>query len=162
VVVGRDTGAEGDALMAQFHEVTAPMAERVRPTGELSHAAAMAVVARATVVVLPSHFEAFGYVCVEAMALGRPVVATSGHGFAEIIRQGIDGWLVPPGDADALAACLIERLANEDELALVGAAAATAAERFGVEQLIGRVETLLQGATSLDPAEPSESGGVTR
>jgi glycosyltransferase involved in cell wall biosynthesis len=158
VVVGRDTGAEGGALMARFHEVTAPMAERVRLTGELSHAAAMAVVARATVVVLPSHFEAFGYVCVEAMALRRPVVATSGHGFAAIIRQGIDGWLVPPGDADALAACLIERLANKDELALVGAAAATAAERFGVEQLIGRVETLLQGATSLDRRSPVRAG----
>lgn len=146
VVIGRDTGAEGGRLMAQFRKAVAPVADRVQLTGELSHAAAMAVVARATVVVLPSRFEAFGYVCVEAMALGRPVVATAGHGFAEILHHGTDGWLVPSGDADALAARLIECLGDPDALALVGAAAAVAAETFEVRHLVAKVETLLERA----------------
>lgn len=150
VMVGRDTDAEDGQLMAHFREAIAPMSDRVQVVGELSHAEAMAVVAKATIVVLPSHFEAFGYVCVEAMALGRPVVASAGHGFDEIICHGVDGWLVPAGDADALATCLIERLADADELALVGKAATAAAQRFRVDHLALTVETLLQRAAGVD------------
>jgi glycogen(starch) synthase len=152
VVVGRDTGAEGGQLMARFKKASAAMSDRVQVVGELSHPAAMAVVARATVVVLPSYFEAFGYVCVEAMALGRPVIATAGHGFDDIICDGVDGWLVPPGDADALAACLIERLADADELARVSKAASAAAERFRVDHLAPTVEAMLQRAAGIDRA----------
>lgn len=50
--------------------------------------------------------EAFGRVPVEAQAMGRPVIATDHGGAAETVRHGETGWLVPPGDADALAAAL--------------------------------------------------------
>jgi len=59
--------------------------------------------------------EAFGRVIVEAQAMGRPVIATD-HGAArETVRHGETGWLVPPGDADALAHMLEYVLSIDEE-----------------------------------------------
>ena len=58
--------------------------------------------AAALVSVVPSRSEAFGYVNIESMAVGTPVVASDVGGISEIIRDGIDGFLVPPDDVDAL------------------------------------------------------------
>jgi glycosyltransferase involved in cell wall biosynthesis len=54
--------------------------------------------------------EGFGRVIVEAQAMGRPVIATDHGGARETVLPGETGWLVPPGDADALAAALAEVL----------------------------------------------------
>jgi len=61
--------------------------------------------------VLCSRAEPFGLVTLEAMAQRRPVVVTDTGGSPEIVRDGIDGFLIPPGDAGALElrlACLLE------------------------------------------------------
>jgi glycosyltransferase involved in cell wall biosynthesis len=55
--------------------------------------------------------EAFGRVVAEAQAMGRPVIATDHGGAREIVRAGETGWLVPPGDAGALAEALAVALA---------------------------------------------------
>ncbi len=61
----------------------------------------------ADVVVVPSDQpEPFGLVAVEAFARGRPVVASDGGGLADIVTDGRDGWLFPPGDVAALARLL--------------------------------------------------------
>ncbi len=57
--------------------------------------------------------EGFGRVIVEAQAMGRPVVATDHGGARETVLPGETGWLVPPGDRNALAAA-IERGAGAD------------------------------------------------
>ena len=54
--------------------------------------------------------EGFGRVIIEAQAMGRPVIATAHGGAQETITQGDTGWLVPPGDAVALAAALAQVL----------------------------------------------------
>jgi glycosyltransferase involved in cell wall biosynthesis len=56
--------------------------------------------------------EPFGKVIVEGMASGRPVIATAAGGVVEIIRDGIDGLLVPPGNVEALSATLRRLVAN--------------------------------------------------
>jgi glycosyltransferase involved in cell wall biosynthesis len=64
-------------------------------------------VERADVVLMPSDQpEPFGLVAIEALARGRPVIASDGGGLREIITDGQDGWLFPPGDAGALASLL--------------------------------------------------------
>jgi glycosyltransferase involved in cell wall biosynthesis len=59
--------------------------------------------AAADVVVVPSRDEAFGIVNVESLAVGTPVVASRVGGISEIVRDGRDGFLVPPDDPAALA-----------------------------------------------------------
>jgi glycosyltransferase involved in cell wall biosynthesis len=66
----------------------------------------------AQVVVVPSLYEPFGIVALEAMASGVPVVASATGGLAEIITDGRDGLLVPAGDAGRLAAVLETLLAS--------------------------------------------------
>lgn len=78
---------------------------------------------RAAVVVVPSRREGYGMVAREAMAYGRPVVATAVGGLVDAVEDGVTGVLVPPGDTHALRAAL-ERLLGDAELraALGGAA----------------------------------------
>src|SRR5262249_38319120 len=66
------------------------LSQRVRFTGRLPHAQALAEIARADIFTLPSWQEAFGVVYLEAMALGRPVVGCRGQGAEDIIRDGVD------------------------------------------------------------------------
>lgn len=64
----------------------------------------------ADVFCLPSRQEGFGIVFLEAMAAGLPVVAAEAGAVPEVVRDGREALLVPPGDADALAAALIRLL----------------------------------------------------
>jgi D-inositol-3-phosphate glycosyltransferase len=57
----------------------------------------------AEVVVMPSHYESFGMVAIEAMACGTPVIASDVGGLAYIVEDGFNGYLVPRQDYTALA-----------------------------------------------------------
>ena len=58
----------------------------------------------------PSLKEAFGLAVVEAMAMGKAVVATTTGGLPEVVAQGETGLLVPPGDVESLAAAVVSLL----------------------------------------------------
>jgi glycosyltransferase involved in cell wall biosynthesis len=80
-------------------------------------------VAEARALVLPSFAEGLPVVIMEALALGRPVVSTYVAGIPELVRPGRNGWLVPAGDAGALANALDDVLAAPAErLAALGRA----------------------------------------
>jgi hypothetical protein len=70
---------------------------------------------RAAIVVCPSRREGYGVVAREAMAYGRPVVATAVGGLTEAVEDGVTGLVVPPRDPAALRAA-IERLLGDEEL----------------------------------------------
>lgn len=72
------------------------------------------------VLVLSSTNESFGKVLVEANAAGKPVVSTETTGAREIINNGYNGYLVPIGDAQALASKIIELLNNPDKAKEMG------------------------------------------
>jgi len=86
---------------------------------------------RAAVVAVPSLREGFGVACLEAMAHGRPVVASAVGGLLDLVADGETGLLVPPRDIPALRAAL-ERLLGDEELRrrLGAAARQRARERF--------------------------------
>ena len=90
--------------------------------------------------------ESFGIVLVEAMAAGLPVVASDTPGYDEVITDGVDGLLVPPGDPAALAEAA-GRLLDEPELAarLIGAGR-TRARAFAWGTVIERIEDAYRDA----------------
>ncbi|MFB3906896.1 MAG: glycosyltransferase family 4 protein [Candidatus Eisenbacteria bacterium] len=82
------------------------------------------------VFVLPSHFEGFGVVLLEAMRLSLPIVATRVGGIPEVVEEGVQALLVPPRDPQALAGA-IGRLLDDDALRTqLGAAGPARAARF--------------------------------
>ena len=91
--------------------------------------------------VIPSLAEGFPMVTLEAMAMEKPIVATSIDGITEQITDGVEGILVPPMDPEAIAAA-INRIIENKELALsLGAAARKRVEReFTVDTMIDETE----------------------
>jgi glycosyltransferase involved in cell wall biosynthesis len=110
VVMGADWG-ERAALESQARALgigsLVQFLGHVRPDG-----AARAVIRNARALILPSEWEAFGLVLLEAMAAGTPIVATRVGGVPEVLDGGRAGLLVPYGDPVALAAAL-GQLADE-------------------------------------------------
>ena len=82
------------------------------------------------VVVHASDHEPFGIVVVEAMALGKPVVAGAAGGPTEIVTDGTDGLLAPYGDSRAVAAAMLRFLAEPGFAAACGGAARARAQQF--------------------------------
>ena len=76
----------------------------------------------AALFVHPTLYEGSSLVTLEAMAHRRAVVATSAGGIPDKVRPGVNGWLVPPGDAAALAATLSGAIADVERLSAMGAA----------------------------------------
>ena len=118
------------------------------------------VVAHASVIPEP-----FGRVIAEAMAMGRPVVASNAGGPTEIIEDGRTGFLVPPHDEEALASRITELLQEPAKAKRVGETARrTAVERFSAEshaRLVKRVYTEALGPRWLAPV-PQRVGHTVR
>ena len=76
--------------------------------------------AAADVVVCPSDFESYGKANLEAMACGVPVVSTRRGGPSETIVDGVTGFLVDPGDADAIATKVLRLLKDAELRASMG------------------------------------------
>jgi glycosyltransferase involved in cell wall biosynthesis len=96
--------------------------------------------ARAAVVVCPSRREGFGVACLEAMAHGRPVVATDVGGLRDLVVDGETGLVVPPRDPAALRAALEQLLADPKLRQRLGAAGRQRArERFSWDAVTSAV-----------------------
>jgi glycosyltransferase involved in cell wall biosynthesis len=106
-------------------------------------------IAGAAVVVVPSMGEGFGMVALEAMERARPVIAASIGGLGEIVRDGVTGMLVPPGEADPLAAAIV-RVASDPVLArsMGEAGRSRALARFLQSSCTDRTELLYEDALS--------------
>lgn len=102
------------------------------------HAAAEVFAAPAT-----GH-ESFGIVLVEALAAGVPVVASDIPGYREVIRDGVDGLLVPPSDAAALAAAVGRLLRQPDLAAALAAAGPARAREFSWDVVAPRIEAVYE------------------
>ncbi|MGP3952700.1 stealth conserved region 3 domain-containing protein [Streptomyces sp. 7N604] len=102
--------------------------------------------AKASLCVLPSRNEAFPLVLLEVFAAGVPVVAYDiVTGPAEIVRHGVDGLLVPPGDIDSLAVAMDKLMGDDETRYAYGRAARQGVhERFSGERITARWEELFE------------------
>jgi glycosyltransferase involved in cell wall biosynthesis len=109
--------------------------------------------AAADIVLVPSRVEPFGNVAVEALAVGRPVVAARAGGLPEIVTDGETGLLCAAGSVKELTACVL-RLAADPGLAgrLAEAGAASVRERFGMQQFRESFRAALEAAAGAESA----------
>jgi glycosyltransferase involved in cell wall biosynthesis len=98
-------------------------------------------IARADVFALTSRYEGFGNVLVEAMACGVPVVVTSSPGPLEIVRDNVDGVIVPEHTAPAVAQALEMMLTDDRRRASMAAAAREASSRFALPVIAGQYDS---------------------
>jgi glycosyltransferase involved in cell wall biosynthesis len=88
-------------------------------------------IARSTVVVLPSYREGTPRVVLEAMAMGRAIITSDAPGCRETVKHGLNGLLVPPRDAETLAAAMLELASDPDLVRSMGKASRQiAVERY--------------------------------
>lgn len=126
----------GPAVSAELHcygavllpeRVLPPRGGRIVFHGSMPQAAVFAAYQRAAVLVFPTLYDGFGSVVAEALAHGLPVMTTRNAGAAELITEGVNGFLIPAGDPQALSERLAWCLEHPRELlAMRHAALATA------------------------------------
>jgi glycosyltransferase involved in cell wall biosynthesis len=120
---------------------------------------ALRIAAAMDVFVLSSHHEGLSIALVEAMALGRPVVVTRVGGLPEVVDDGQEGLLVPPGDPAALAAGIAALLGDGDLRRRMGEAARRRARGLDVRHAVRRTEELYAELVADRPPIPAGRGG---
>ncbi len=109
----------------------------VELTGPLDSARLAEEYARADVFVMPSYYETFSLGCAEAMAYGKPVIASRVGGLEELVQDGQTGLLIPPGDAGSLASAILQLLRQPQVRLELGRAAKEACQRlFSVQKVL--------------------------
>lgn len=138
-IVGEDwSGIETLRSLAQRLGI----ADRMTIVGKLDREALLEEYANAHFLVLPSLFEPFGIVLLEAMATGLPVVASRVGGIPEIVVDGRTGLLVEPGNAHALAEALF-RISGDDGLRhSMGREARERVKGFGWDSIVPQIISL--------------------
>jgi GalNAc-alpha-(1->4)-GalNAc-alpha-(1->3)-diNAcBac-PP-undecaprenol alpha-1,4-N-acetyl-D-galactosaminyltransferase len=111
--------------------------------------------AHAGLVVQPSRFEGFPNVVLEAMGLGAAVISTDcPSGPADMIKDGVNGRLVPVDDVGMLASVMAELMSNADERRRLGRAASGVRQRFRQDIVMDKWEACLFPLKRSHPAEP--------
>jgi glycosyltransferase involved in cell wall biosynthesis len=147
IIVG--DGKLREELRRLAHELA--LGEQVAFTGAVADPSA--ILQSAQLYVMASRCEGFPNALGEAMSCGLPVVATDcPGGVRELVRERVDGSLVPPDDPGALADALADLMADPAKRARMGARAGEVVERFACEKILDDWEWLLQRA--------AVSGGV--
>jgi colanic acid/amylovoran biosynthesis glycosyltransferase len=109
--------------------------------------------ADADIFLLPSHAEPLGVVMMEAMAMAVPVIATRAGGVAEIVTDGVDGLMVPPGDALALAQAIHSLGGDPERATALGAAGRrSVVQRFDARVGAHKLLALLSGRPPIELA----------
>jgi glycosyltransferase involved in cell wall biosynthesis len=121
-----DQGLDGSVIFAGYRDD----ALRILPTFD--------------VFVLPSQHEGLSIALLEAMALGRPIVATRVGGVPEVVEDGVTGFLVPPRDPAALAAAIVTLLESPALRERMGEAARRRATHFDIRSSVRRVEQVYE------------------
>ena len=135
-LVGRDMETTLASSMAAFARAQCNgFGERLIIVEKLPHSQLYPVIAGAQLVVLPSLIDNLPNACLEAMGLGKVVIGTEGTSFEELITDGVNGFLVPPGNPKALADKMIAAWTNE-RVAEMSSAAKEKAMEFAPEKTI--------------------------
>src|SRR5215213_3815870 len=149
-------GPERKALECEAKRIG--VGDRLHFVGFVAHERVSAVLAHADLLVLPSLYEELGTVLLEAMQAGLPIVASKTGGIPDVIENGVNGMLVPPGDPDALARAIDRLLADRGLANRLSEGAHERGKDYDWEVLAGRVLRVYRGviAGRLAPGDPRD------
>lgn len=139
VFVGEDLAADGQPMAEVIRQLATPYADRLIFLPRMAQGDLFPIIRAARLVTLPSLWENLANTCLEAMQLARPVIATWGCGFEEVIEDNVNGYLATPGDASALATRIQDALADEAAAERIGQAAQSRALEFSVDAMAARL-----------------------
>jgi glycosyltransferase involved in cell wall biosynthesis len=139
----------GTGMHDYIRAQTEAVADRVTVLGSMRHDRLYPIVQNAHLVVLPSLIDNLPNTCLEAMACSRPVLATTGSCFEQLIEDGHSGFLVSPGDVDSLTNGIVRALrCSDSELQKIGSKARSRIDELHpsrkVPELIAYFQNLMQ------------------
>ncbi len=111
--------------------------------------------------VLPSLNEGMGRVLVEAMAAGKPVVASNVGGIPDLVQHEHNGLLVPPGDEKALAAAIRQLINDPEKAKLMGRRGRQFCHQFSVESMAEKIDSLYTELSQFESKNPHFSNQST-
>ncbi|MEZ4422481.1 MAG: glycosyltransferase family 4 protein [Gemmatimonadota bacterium] len=143
LVAGRGTG-EGQRRRTRAHVARSGLEDRVRFAGDVRPVSR--AYAAADALVFPSWHDAFGFVVLEAMASGLPVVTTRFAGAHEVVRSGVDGFVLDAPDHRSALDAALRGLLDAGVRDAMGAAARAQAEHYGEEANFEQVYRVIREA----------------
>lgn len=144
-------GAGGEQAEVERRVAASPFRDRIELLGAVSREQTPELMRHCTLYCLPAYGEPFANSVLEALASGKPVVATNAGGIKEMIPDG-GGRKVSPGDAEALADALIEVLQSPELQAEMGRCNRRKAEQFFAwERVIDRLEGVYENLIAAEP-----------
>lgn len=126
-------GPEREMLQRQISELS--LDGKIRLNGNSQRI--LGEMVESSILAMTSHFEGFGVVLIEAMSVGLPVVSYACPcGPKDIITDGIDGFLIPPGNEEVLAERICELIEDESKRESMGKAALASVGRFDIDRIV--------------------------
>lgn len=157
-VIGGEPDADPETMSAEMVRIQAlcheyGLDELVAFLGKRSQDTLPYYYSAAQAVVVPSQYESFGMVALEAMACGTPVVASQVGGLAYLVQDGQTGFTVPVGDPHLLAERLTALISNPELRQRMGAQAAEVAREYGWEKIAARLVDAYRGLLENGPVQ---------
>jgi glycosyltransferase involved in cell wall biosynthesis len=134
-------GPEQGPLEARARELG--LGDRVRFLGAQPRERVVELFRAADATILTSSWENFPHTVVEALAVGTPVLAMEAGGVGEVVRDGVNGLLVPAGDTRAFANALRRYFGDAELRARLRARAARSVDAYAPERIFGELEATL-------------------
>ncbi|MDD2694935.1 MAG: glycosyltransferase [Anaerolineales bacterium] len=146
-VIGGDAEAEDGGAPVEMSRLQALCEERglgdlVTFLGRRDQDSLPYYYSAAEAVIVPSHYESFGMVALEAMACGTPVVASQVGGLAFLVQDGVTGYTVPVDEPSLLGERLARLLSDDESRRRLGRQAVVFAQDYGWETITERVQRL--------------------
>jgi D-inositol-3-phosphate glycosyltransferase len=158
LIVGGDDRAHGLRRELEFQAAELGILGNVRFEGAVAHDELPRYYSAADVCVVPSYYESFGLVAVEAMACGTPVVASRVGGLVSTVQDGVSGYLIPWRCPEPFAEKLEVLLNNPELRDNFGRAARKSVERFRWRSVALQVASVYdQAVAEYRPHEPARA-----